>query len=71
MIALGLRIAGGATDTVIDLTVYTAFTGFTPIGTHNFGRQAAGQCFYSGALAFSNASINSRCLHGTVTVEPA
>jgi len=70
LIAMGLR-GSGLSATVIDLSVYTAFTGFTPIGIHNFTRQAAGQCFYSGALTFVNVGASPRCSHGTVTVEPA
>jgi hypothetical protein len=72
LIAMGLR-GSGLSATVIDLSVYTAFTGFTPIGIHGFTRQSAGQCFYSGTLNYDpgSSSSNPRCSHGTVTVEPA
>jgi hypothetical protein len=70
LIAMGLR-GLGSSSTVIALTVYTGFTGFFPIGTHNFTRSGVGQCFYSGALTVSSVSIGPRCSSGTVTVEPA
>lgn len=72
LIALGLRGSGGLA-TVLDLSVYTAFTGFTPIGIHSFTRQAADQCFYNGTLAYNSAAsgANPRCSHGTVSLEPA
>jgi hypothetical protein len=70
LIAMGLR-GTGSSATVIDLSIYTSFSGFTPIGIHSFTRQSAGQCFYSGLLNFNNVGAFPRCSHGTVTVEPA